>query len=44
VQAYNLLNRVNFQNYSGSLRSTFFGEPTSAAPARRIELGMRFGF
>ena len=44
VQAYNLLNRVNFQNYSGSLRSTFFGEPTSAAAARRIELGMMFGF
>jgi hypothetical protein len=44
VQAFNLLNRVNYQNYSGSLRSTFYGDPTSAAPARRIELGMMFGF
>ena len=44
VQAFNLLNRVNYQNYSGSLRSPFYGEPTSAGPARRIELGMMFGF
>jgi len=44
LQAYNLLNRVNYQNYSGSLRSPFYGEPTSAGPARRIELGMMFGF
>lgn len=44
VQAFNLLNRVNYQNYSGSLRSPFYGQPTSASPARRFELGMMFGF
>ena len=44
LQAYNLLNRVNYLNYSGSIRSTFYGEPTSAGPARRIEVGMMFGF
>ena len=44
LQAYNLLNRVNYLNYSGSVRSTFYGEPTSAGPARRIEVGMMFGF
>jgi hypothetical protein len=45
AQAYNLLNRVNFQTYSGSLRSAFpLGAPISAGPARRIELGVQFGF
>ena len=44
VQALNVLNRTNFQNYAGSLRSPYFGEPTSSAPARRIEVGINFGF
>jgi hypothetical protein len=44
VQALNVLNRANFQNYAGSLRSPYFGQPTSANPARRIEVGMNFGF
>jgi hypothetical protein len=44
VQVFNLLNRVNYQNYSGSLRSPFYGDPTSAGPARRIEIGTMFGF
>jgi hypothetical protein len=44
VQAFNLLNHTNFTTYGGSLRSPFFGEPVSAAPARRIELGVQFGF
>jgi len=44
VQASNVLNRTNFVNYSGNLQSPFFGLPTSAAPARRIELGMQFRF
>jgi hypothetical protein len=44
VQAYNVLNRTNFINFSGNLQSPFFGMPTSAGPARRIELGMQFRF
>ena len=44
VQAFNILNRVNYQGYVGNLRSEDFGQPISAAPARRIELGMNFGF
>ena len=44
VQAFNVLNHTNYQNYAGSLRSPYFGEPTSAGPARRIELGVNFGF
>jgi hypothetical protein len=44
VQGFNLLNHVNYGSYVGSLRSVFFGQPTSAGPARRIEVGMTFGF
>jgi hypothetical protein len=44
LQAFNILNRVNYQSYVGNLRSENFGLPLSAAPARRIELGMNFGF
>ena len=44
VQALNVLNHTNFQNYAGSIRSPYFGEPTSSGPARRIEVGINFGF
>jgi hypothetical protein len=44
VQASNILNRVNFLNYSGNLLSPFFGRPTAAAAARRIEVGAQFRF
>ena len=44
AQALNVLNHTNFQNYAGSLRSPYFGQPTSAGPARRIEVGVNFGF
>ena len=44
VRASNLFNRVNFGSFSGNLRSPFFGTATSAAPARRVELGMQFRF
>jgi hypothetical protein len=39
-----VLNRTNFVNFSGNLRSPFFGTPTSAAQARRVEVGMQFRF
>jgi hypothetical protein len=42
--ANNLFNRTNLMGYSGVMTSPFFLQATSAAPARRIELGMRFGF
>ena len=42
--ATNLLNHTNLTGYSGVMTSPFFGDPTSALPARRIELGARFGF
>jgi hypothetical protein len=44
AQAFNLLNHTNFVNYSGNLLSPFYGLPTSAAQARRMEVGLQFRF
>jgi hypothetical protein len=44
AQVSNLLNRVNYGGFSGNLRSSFFGRPTSSGPARRVELGLNFRF
>ena len=44
AQATNLLNRTNFQNFSGNLLSPFYGLPTSASQPRRVEVGMQFRF
>ncbi len=44
ASAQNLLNHVNPIGYSGVMTSPFFGEPTGAMPARRIDVGMRVGF
>jgi len=44
VQGSNVLNHTNFLNFTGNLQSPFFGQPTSAAAARRVEVGMQFRF
>ena len=44
AQAYNALNHFNASNFSGVVGSPFFGTATSAAPARRVELGARLNF
>ena len=44
AQISNLLNYVNYNTFIGNQLSSFFGEATSAGPARRIELGMSLGF
>jgi hypothetical protein len=44
VAATNIFNNVNLLGYSGVMTSPFFLQATSAAPARRLELGARFGF
>jgi hypothetical protein len=44
VRATNVLNLVNRQNFSGVLTSPFFGLPTSAGTARRVEVGTRVWF
>ena len=42
ISANNLLNRVNYLNYVGNQLSPYYLQPTSAAQARRIEVGMNF--
>lgn len=42
--ASNLFNRVDLLGYSGVMTSPFFGQPTAAGPARKLDLGMRIGF
>jgi hypothetical protein len=42
--ASNLLNNVNPTGYSGVMTSPFFGQPTSAAAARNIDIGMKIEF
>lgn len=44
LAATNVLNHTNPLAYSGVQTSPFFGRPTSAAGARKLELGMRVGF
>ena len=44
AQADNVLNRVNFTNYAGTLTSTLFGRPTAASQARRVQVGMQLRF
>lgn len=44
VQAFNVLNATRFTGYNGVLTSPFFGQPTGAMPARRMEIGTRVMF
>ena len=44
IAANNILNRVNYVNFVGNIQSPFFGTATSAAPPRRIEMGLNFRF
>jgi hypothetical protein len=44
AQAFNILNHTNPLNFSGVVASPFFGQATSAAPPRRVELGARLSF
>lgn len=44
VNMQNAFNRVNYNAFIGNQQSSFFGTPTSAGPARRIEIGASFGF
>ncbi|MEP7339843.1 MAG: carboxypeptidase regulatory-like domain-containing protein [Acidobacteriota bacterium] len=44
AQITNLLNRVNFGQYSGVLTSPFFGRSNYASPARHVEFNVRLGF
>jgi hypothetical protein len=44
AQISNLFNRVNYNTFVGNLLSPFYGQATSAAAARRIEVGFSLGF
>ncbi len=44
VDAFNVLNHVNFKNYVGTLTSPFFGRANAAEAARQVQLSMRFSF
>lgn len=44
VSGTNLLNTVNHIGYSGVMTSRFFGRPTGAMGARKIDVGVRVGF
>ena len=44
VQVFNLFNRTNFNSFVGNAQSFYFGTATSAAPARRIEVGASVSF
>ncbi|HUE87399.1 MAG TPA: carboxypeptidase-like regulatory domain-containing protein [Vicinamibacterales bacterium] len=44
LQVFNLLNTANYNAFIGNQQSTFFGQPTSAAPPRRLEIGASLTF
>jgi hypothetical protein len=44
VDAFNVLNHVNYQNFVGALTSPFFGQAVGSLPPRRLQVGGRFQF
>jgi hypothetical protein len=44
LQAFNVFNQTNLTNFNGVVSSPLFGQPNSARPPRRIEIGTRFTF
>jgi hypothetical protein len=44
VDAFNVLNRVNYNTPVGNLSSPFFGQSISAQPPRRIQFSLRFRY
>jgi hypothetical protein len=44
VDGFNVTNRTNFSSYVGNIQSTFFGRPTAASPARRLQFSAHIKF
>jgi outer membrane receptor protein involved in Fe transport len=44
VDAFNVLNRVNYAGFVGNLSSPFFGRAVAAQPPRRLQLSFRVKF
>jgi hypothetical protein len=43
-EAFNVVNKVNYTVYVGSVKSSLFGQAVSAFPSRRLQLTARFKF
>jgi hypothetical protein len=44
IDAFDVLNHVNYQSYVGVQTSPFFGRPVAAQPGRRLQASFRFRF
>jgi hypothetical protein len=44
LQVFNLLNAANYNAFIGNMLSPYFGQATSAAPPRRVEIGASLSF
>ena len=44
VDAFNILNEVNYSSFIGNLSSPFFGQAIAAKPPRRLQLSFRLKF
>jgi hypothetical protein len=44
VDAFNVLNEVNYSGFVGNLSSPFFGQPIAAQPSRRLQFSFRLKF
>lgn len=44
IDAFNVLNRVNYTSFVGNLSSPFFGQAVSAQPPRRLQASFRLKF
>jgi outer membrane receptor protein involved in Fe transport len=44
VNAFNVLNKVNYTSYMGNLSSPFFGRAVAVQPPRRLQLSFRLKF
>ena len=44
VDAFNILNEVNYSSFIGNLSSPFFGQAIAAQPPRRLQLSFRLKF
>jgi len=44
VDAFNVINRVNYSGFIGTLSSPFFGKAIAARPPRRIQLSAGLHF
>jgi hypothetical protein len=44
ADAFNVTNRVNYGSFVGTIGSPLFLQPTSARPARQVQLSARFKF